>query len=120
MSTNHPLFEQVFSGTPEPTGPPLTGSDLKRSGMESVVSHTPEWYRDKFVDAVKKMQRGSLFTVEDVRAVIGDPPSEVNPNCMGGLMRRAAGQKLIVRTTERRKAKRVSLHSSELAVWKRI
>lgn len=115
-----PLFDQVFSGTPAPTGKPLTGEDLKISGIESVVSHTPDRYRDKFVEAVEKFPRGHLFTVEDVRAIVGDPPEEVNPNCMGGLMRRAAGKKLIVRTSERRNAKRASLHASELAVWRRI
>lgn len=115
-----PLFETIFDGTPAPTGKPLTGEDLKISGIESVLSHTPDWYRDRFVEAVEKFPRGLLFTVEDVRAVVGDPPAEVSPNCMGGLMRRAAGKKLIARTSERRKAKRASLHASELAVWRRI
>ena len=119
MST-YPLFEQVFSGTPEPTGPPLTGEELKISGMESVVSHTPDWYRDRFVEAVKHFPRGHLFTVEDVRNKAGDPPEGTHYNCMGGLMRTAASLKLIVRTSERRKAKRVSLHASELAVWRRV
>lgn len=120
MSTNHPLFDKVFSGTPEPVGPPLSGEELKISGMVSVVRHTPKWYVDAFIEAVKNFQRGQLITVEDVRDFVGDPPKEVSPNCMGGLMRRAAGKKLIVRTSERRKAKRASLHSSELAVWRRV
>lgn len=120
MSAPLPLLDQLFAGDPAPTGKPLTGEELRDSGIESVLTHTPEWYRDKFVEAVERFPRGHLFTVEDVRAVVGDPPEEVNPNCMGGLMRRAAGKKLILRTTERRKAKRASLHASELAVWKRI
>lgn len=119
MGTN-PLFDKVFDGTPTPTGPPLTGEVLKISGMESAVRHAPGWYRDAFVEAVRNLPKGSLITVEDVRAVVGDPPENTSPNCMGGLMRRAAGMKFIVRTSERRKAKRVSLHASELSVWRRL
>jgi hypothetical protein len=120
MSTNHPLFDQVFSGTPAPTGKPLTGEELKLSGIASAVSHVPQWYRDKFIRAIESFRRYHLFTVEDVRKIVGDPPEGTHYNCMGGLMRTAAAAKLIVRTTERRKAKRVSLHASELSVWRRI
>ena len=119
MST-HPLFEKVFDGTPAPTGPQLTGEDLRDSGIASVIAHTPEIYRQRFIDAIKGFPRGYLFTVEDVRAISGDPPLEVHYNVMGGLMRTAASQNLIRRTHERRKAKRVSLHASELAVWRRL
>lgn len=116
----HPLFDRVFAGTPEPKGPPLTGEDLRDSGIESVLEHTPEQYKQKFIDVIKGFHRGYLFTVEDVRERAGDPPESVHFNCMGGLMRSAAKLNLIVRTVERRKAKRASLHASELAVWRRI
>lgn len=116
----HPLFDQVFAGDLSPTGPPRTGLELRDSGIESVLSHTPEQYRQKFVEAIRSFPAGYCFTVEDVRSRAGDPPREVHYNCMGGLMRTAASQKLIVRTLERRKAKRASLHASELAVWRRV
>ena len=119
MSTT-PLFEKIFDGTLEPTGPPLTGEELRDSGIASVINHTPEIYRQRFIEAVKTFPRGQLFTVEDVREIAGDPPPETHYNCVGGLMRSVAGMGLMRRTHERRKAKRPSLHASELAVWRRL
>lgn len=118
--SNQPLLDQLFAGTPAPTGPPLTGPDLRDSGIESVLKHTPETYKQKFISVIKGFPKGRCFTVEDVRERAGDPPKEVHYNCMGGLMRTAAGMDLITRTSERRKAKRASLHASELAVWRRL
>ena len=120
MSTNHPLFEAIFSGTPDPQGPPLTGEDLKLSGMESVLSHAPEDYQKKFMEAVESFPRGALITIEDVRERAGDPPDSVHYNVMGPLMRRAAVRKLIASTDRNRNAKRPSLHASKLLIWKRI
>lgn len=119
MSTT-PLLDQIFAGAPEPVGPPLTGEQLRDSGMASVINHTPEVYKARFIEAVKKFPRGHLFTVEDVREIAGNPPPETHYNAMGGLMRSVAGMGLIRRTHERRKAKRPSLHASELAVWRRL
>lgn len=115
-----PLFDQILSGKPAPIGRPLTGEELRDSGMESVLNHTPNEYREVFLEVIRLMPRGSLFTVEDVRERAGDPPPEVHYNAMGALMRRAASKNLIVRTSERRKAKRVSLHASEIAVWRKL
>lgn len=120
MSANLPLFQELFSGSPEPSGPLLTGEELKASGMESVLEHTPLEYKEKFIGTIEGFARGYCFTAEDVRALVGDPPEEVHYNCFGSLMRRAAMLKLIVKTPERRKARRASLHSSELAVWRRV
>lgn len=119
MSTR-PLFDQVFSGKPDPVGPPLTGDDLKLSGMESVLSHTPEEYQERFLEAVGSFARGAEITVEDVRERAGNPPDSVHYNCMGSLMRRAAVKKLIVSTDRMRNAKRPSLHSSKLLIWRRV
>lgn len=116
----HPLFDKVFSGQPEPTGPPLTGEDLRDGGIESVLAHTPDEYKERFITAIENFPVGYCFTVEDVRKRAGDPPEQVHYNCMGGLMRTAASKNLITRTSERRKAKRASLHASELAVWRRL
>ena len=119
MST-HPLFETIFEGKPEPAGPPLTGENLKLSGMESVLSHTPEDYEKKFLDAVGSFAPGTEITVEDIRERAGNPPESVHYNCMGSLMRRAAVKKLIVSTDRMRNAKRPSLHSSKLLIWRRV
>lgn len=119
MNTQLP-FEKLFAGDPDPIGQPLTGEQLRDSGIASVINHTPEVYRSRFIDTVKAFPRGRLFTVEDVREVAGNPPPESHYNVMGGLMRTAMSQKLIVRTAERRKAKRPSLHASEIAVWRRV
>lgn len=117
----HPLFDQVFSGTPAPTGKPLSGEDLKRSGMKSVYRHTPDWYRDAFRSAVEKFPRGKTFTVEDVREVIGDPPTnEVSSNCMGSLMSMVAKKKLAQKTGYYVKAKRPCMNATDLACWVRI
>lgn len=119
MSTQ-PLFEQVFSGTPAPTGPQLTGEDLKKSGMRSVYRHTPDWYREAFRAAVEKFPHGKTFTVEDVREVVGDPPDSVSSNCMGSLMTMVARKKLAKKTGYYVKAKRDVMHSTDLACWVRI
>lgn len=120
MSTSLPLFDPLFAGKPEPQGKPLSGEDLRDSGIESVLSHTPESYKQRFLDAVRSFPRGALVTAEDVRAIAGDPPGETHFNCMGGLMRSAAAAKLIVNTGQGRNAKRASLHASRLAIWRRV
>lgn len=120
MSTNHPLFDKVFSGVADPAGPPLTGEDLKTSGMESVLKHAPEEYQAKFLDAVRSFAVGAEITVEDVRERAGNPPESVHYNVMGPLMRRAACRKLIVCTNQMRNAKRPSLHASKLMIWRRV
>lgn len=116
----HPLFDKVFSGKPEPKGPPLTGPQLRDSGIESVLSHTPNDYKKRFIDAVKSFPVGSLLTSEDIRERAGDPPPETHYNAMGGLIRRAAGMKLIVPTGKDRNAKRPTLHATKLAIWRRV
>lgn len=121
MSTTSTQLDLLFAGRPEPTGPPLTGDDLKRSGMDSVFRHTPQWYVDKFRTAVEGFEKGRLFTVEDVRAIAGDPPTQdVSSNCMGSLMRMLAQKKLATKTGYYVKAKRVCMNSTDLAQWRRI
>lgn len=115
-----PFFDQIFDGTPAPTGPPLTGEELKRSGMESVERHTPEWYRKAFHAAVESFPRGHLFTVEDVRAIAGDPPREVSSNCMGPLMSGLARKKLARTTGFYVNAERPCMNATKLAQWIRL
>lgn len=118
--SSQPLFEHLFKGKPEPTGPPLSGEDLKRSGMESVMRHTPDWYRDAFKAAVEKFPKGKTFTVEHVREAVGDPPEGTHYNAMGPLMRMVASQKLAKKTGFNVKAKRPNMHQTEIALWVRL
>lgn len=115
-----PLFDKVFSGSPAPTGKPLSGEDLKQSGMRSVFRHTPDWYRDAFKSAVEKFPQGKRFTVEDVREVVGDPPDVVSSNCMGPLMTMLARKRLAKKTGWHVKAKRACMNATELAQWERL
>lgn len=97
-----------------------TGAQRRDRGMKSVLSRTPDAYKQKFLSAIEGFPRGRSFTVEDVREVAGDPPAETHYNAMGALTRTAALRGLMRKTGTFVKAKRVSLHSSELAVWVRL
>lgn len=119
MSTT-PLFDKVFSGEPAPSSPPLTGEDLKRSGMESVSRHIPEWYRDAFMQTVESLPRGHVFTVEDIRAVIGDTPKGTHYNAMGSLVLTMAKRKLAKKTGLNVKAKRPHMNATEIAEWVKL
>lgn len=114
-----PLFEQIFDGPPAPTGKPLTGEDLKRSGMESVKRHIPLWYREAFLKAVADFPQGRMFTVEDIRAIVGDPP-DVHYNAMGSLVLLMAQRKLARKTGLYVKAKRPHMNATEIAQWERL
>lgn len=115
-----PLFDQVFAGKPIRSRKRLTGEDLKRSGMESVARHTPEWYREAFKSAVERFPRGKTFTVEDVREIVGDPPEGTHYNAMGPLMRMIGSKKLAKKTGFNAKAKRPHMNATEIALWVRL
>jgi len=116
-----PLLDKIFEGNPTPSSPPLTGKELKESGLRSVFRHTPDWYREAFRSAVEKFPRGKTFTVEDVREIAGDPPADdVSPNCMGSLMIMVAKMKLAKKTGYYVKAKRPKMNATDLACWVRI
>lgn len=116
----HPLFDQVFSGTPKPPRRRLTGEDRKKSGMDSVMRHTPDWYRDAFKNAVEGFHKGHTFTVEDIRDIVGDPPDSVSSNCMGSLMVMVARKKLAKKTGFYVHAKRECMNGTDLACWVRL
>jgi len=113
-------LESLFSPAGIAKPRQLSGAELRDSGIQSVVQHTPEEYKQKFVDAIKTFARGELITAEDVRRVAGNPPPEVHYNCFGGLMRRAASQGLIKWTPETETAKRPGMHATRLSLWVRL
>lgn len=108
MNTSLPLFEQVFAGDAAPTGPPLTGATLRDSGIESVLAHTPETYKSRFIEIIKGFAKGHTFTVEEVRDRAGELPREIHCNAIGALMRHAAKKNLIVLMNETRTSERSS------------
>jgi hypothetical protein len=55
------------------------GQVLRDGGIELVLSHTPEGYKDAFWQAVNRLAAtGHTFTPEDVRRLVGNPPNHHN------------------------------------------
>lgn len=122
MSTNHPLFDKVFSGTPAPSGPPLTGSDLRDSGIQQALDHV-ERVKSEYVDSclykIQQLTKGATLTSEDLRELAGNPP-EGCENAVAGILKRAQSKGLIANTGEERPARRTTVHAKKLCIWVRI
>jgi hypothetical protein len=122
MSTNHPLFDRVFSGTPEQPGPPLTGEDLRDSGIQQALDHLERvkvGYIETCLREIRKLKVGAMLTSEDLRELAGAPP-EGCENSIAGILKRAQSLGLIANTGEERTAKRTTIHAKKLCVWRRI
>lgn len=116
-----PLFDQVFSGTPAPTGKPLSGSDLRDSGIQQALDHVERVKAEYIETCLKKLEGlkpGALITSEDLRELAGDPPLGCE-NSIAGILKRAASKNLIVNTGQEQTAKRTTIHAKKLCVWKR-
>jgi hypothetical protein len=112
----------IFSGVPDPTGQRLTGEDLKQSGIQSALDHVLKVkaeYVDRCLFEISQLQPETTITSEDLRELAGDPPEEV-PNCIAGILKRAASQNLIVNTGEERTARRTTIHAKKLCVWRKL
>lgn len=121
MST--PLFDLITPDKPLAGHVAPTGSDLRDWGIEDALKRAERVklaYVESCLEAIKSFAAGSLITSEDLREKAGDPPNEISPNCMAGILKKAASQNLIQITNERVKAKRLSLHASELRCWRRL
>ena len=121
MST-YPLFDQVFSGTPAPNAPPLTGSDLRDSGIQQAIDHLERVkaeYIDSCLHEIEQLSKGSTLTSEDLRELAGDPPTGCE-NSIAGILKRAQSRGLITSTGQTTQGKRPSLHAKPLTQWKRI
>lgn len=118
--SSQPLFDKVFSGTPAPTGPPLTGRDLRDGGMQSVIQHTPEEFKQLLRARVEGFARGYRFTIENVVDDLGGRPSHVHPNAIGAITAGLVKRGLMKRTGETVKADRPSLHATDCVLWERL
>lgn len=119
-----PLFDRVFDGTPAPTGKALTGAELRDAGIQQALDHLERVkaeYIETCLEKIKELKSGTLITSEDLRGLAGDPPLGCE-NSIAGILKRAASKKygLIVHTGEDRPAKRPSIHSKNLAIWRRV
>lgn len=117
-----PLFDRLFDKG-ELTRSVDVGRVLKERGIEDAYDkavRVKAQYVESCLEAIKEFPKGSRITSEDVRDVAGDVPEEVSPNCMAGILKKAAREGLIMITSERVNAKRRSLHAAEIRVWLRI
>lgn len=110
-------FSFLFSGTP--ALPKLSPAELRDSGMESVLRHTPETWKESFVQAILNRVVGSKFTMEEIRDQVGDPPYDVHPNCFGAITYHLAKKGLIEKTGETVKTHRTSRRNSDCPIWRR-
>lgn len=121
MST-HPLFDKVFSGAPAPVSPPLTGAQLRDSGIQQALGHL-ERVKAEYVDSclfeIRQLSKGTTLTSETLRELAGEPPIGCE-NSIAGILKRAQSQGLIVNTGTEQPAKRTTIHAKKLCVWKRI
>jgi len=117
-----PLFDHVFK-TGEVNRSVSVGIALRDSGIEDALARAERVKADyvgKCLEAIKSFPQGAMITSESVREIAGDVPQEISPNCMAGILKRAAAQNLIVITDQRVHAKRASLHAAELRQWRRL
>jgi hypothetical protein len=121
MST-HPLFDKVFLGCPSPVSQPLTGEQLRDSGIQQAVDHL-ERVKAEYIDSclyeIQQLSKGTTLTSEDLRELAGDPPIGCE-NAVAGILKRAQSRGLITNTGEERPTKRSSVHAKRLCIWRRI
>lgn len=96
------------------------GERRKAEGMESVLANTAEEYKRAFTAEVERLPKGLRFTVEDITARVGRPPQGTHYNAVGALVNRLAWRRLMRKTGRMVKARRPSLHATELAEWERL
>lgn len=117
---NLPLFKEIFDGDAEPTGRPLTGAELRDSGMASVLSHTPEEFKERFAKRVEGFPRGYRFTIDRVIDELGGRPADVHPCAIGGLAYGLVARGIMKRTGQILKAERASLRRTDMPEWERL
>ncbi len=93
------------------------GQELRERGMAAAQARAgPEWGdRCEFVIRLKAAS-GERFTSEDIRDVVGDPPSS---GAMGALIN-AAARAFIIRQVDWAVPRRPQLHGHLIRVWQGI
>jgi hypothetical protein len=122
--SSQPLFDLIFPDPPIVGHVPLSGSDLRDSGIQSALDHVlkiKSEYVASCLEKIAELKSGTTFTSEDLRDLAGAPP-EGCENSIAGILKRAASAKykLIVITSEERIAKRTTIHAKKLYVWRRL
>lgn len=117
-----PLFDRVFSGKPEPTGPPLTGADLRDAGIQQAMGHLERVkaeYIQLCLSKIEELKPETVITSESLREMAGEPPTGCE-NSIAGILKRASSRKLIVNTGVEVNATRPTIHAKKICLWKRI
>src|SRR4051812_19373775 len=95
----------------------LSAKELRDSGIESVLSHTSEEWKEKVRNRVKGFLKGYCFTMDTLIDDLGGRPADVHPNSIGGLTFGMVKEGLIERTGRMLKAERASLHRTDMPEW---
>jgi hypothetical protein len=99
---------------------PASGATLRDQGIDLVYEHTPESYKTKWRQAIAALPSGTIFTSDDIRARVGDPPATVHHNAIGGLMYAARVAGLAESIESREKSTRSPAHARELVKLRRV
>ena len=113
-------FEHLFLA--KPSQPPLTGRELRDSGIQSALDHVEARkgeYVTQALSAIQCLPSDALLTAETIRDAIGDAPAGCE-NCFAGILKKAASMKLIVITNSFTQAKRAQRHAGLIRQWRRI
>lgn len=111
-------FTFLFSG--KPSAPPLSGRELRDSGMASVLANSPDEWKEAFKSKIENLASGSRFTIEEITDSLGKRPAEIHFNVTGALTHSVAKAGLIRKTGRVFKAKRASLRSTDTPEWERV
>jgi len=112
-------MDQLFAGTPDPSFVPLTGRELRDSGIAEAIKSVPENWKERFKSAIERKMIGETFTIEDVVDSLGGRPFEVRPAAIGALTFHLAKKGVMERTGETVKAHRAARRNGDAAIWRR-
>jgi alkylated DNA nucleotide flippase Atl1 len=94
----------------------FSGEDLKKIGIAQVLQHTPLSWRMALEDHILALPKGRVFLIEDITAIIGQPP---HPNSVGATTR-AIAEMGWMKEVDQVKATRRSRHAAKVTRWIRL
>ena len=98
--------------------PTATGQELAEQGMEKVLAHELEEWKDVAMKHVRDLPPGFRFTSEWLLSKAGAPPKHVNS--MGAVLAGLRAEGYIKWTGEVRRSTLPSRHAGLIRVWERI